>query len=135
MKDHQESGHTRPISDPHKEIPTKTHSNMMNKNPPKIPMKITEKEKCREQRIWHEIETEDFTMNILAKYGYKILTRNTNLGWQKAQTKSHTPTFPLSPRAPQNERALPPLAKELAENSAPLLLYTGPPEKTEVPLL
>jgi hypothetical protein len=51
-----EDGHTRPISDPHKEIPTKTHSNQMNENPPKIPLKIAEKEKRREQRIWHEIE-------------------------------------------------------------------------------
>jgi hypothetical protein len=32
MKDHKENGHTRPISDHHKEIPTKTHSNPMNEN-------------------------------------------------------------------------------------------------------
>jgi hypothetical protein len=41
------SHNTRPISDPHKEIPTKTHSNPMNNNPPKIPLKIPEKEKRR----------------------------------------------------------------------------------------
>jgi hypothetical protein len=58
-------------------------------------------------------------MNILAKLGYKPLSRITNLGWQKAQTKATHPSLPLSQRAPQNERALPPLAKELAENSAP----------------
>jgi hypothetical protein len=37
---------------------------------------------------------EDFTMNILATSGYKPLTRNTNLGWQKAHTKE--PHSPLS---------------------------------------
>jgi hypothetical protein len=58
-------------------------------------------------------------MNILAKSGYKPLTRITDLGWQKAQTKRHSHLSPSLPRAPQNERALPPLAKELAENSAP----------------
>jgi hypothetical protein len=50
VKDHQENGNTRPISDPHKEIPTKTRSNPMSENPPKIPPKIAEKEKCREQK-------------------------------------------------------------------------------------
>jgi hypothetical protein len=69
----------------------------MNKNPPKIPPKIAEKEKRWEQRIWHEIEKGDFTMNILAKSGYKPLTRITNLGWQKAQIKSHSP-LSLSPQ-------------------------------------
>jgi hypothetical protein len=69
----------------------------MNENPPKIPPKTAEKEKRWVQRIWHEIEKEDFTMNILAKSGYKSLTRITNLGWQKAQTKSHSPlSLPLS---------------------------------------
>jgi hypothetical protein len=99
VKDYQENGHTRPISDPHKEIPTKTHSNLMNENPPKIPPKIVEKEKCREQRIWHEIEKEDLTMNILTKSGYKPLTRITNLGWQKAQTKSHSHLSPSLPKS------------------------------------
>jgi hypothetical protein len=66
----------------------------MNKNPPKIPPKIAEKEKRREQRIWHEIEKEDFTMDILAKSGYKPLTRITNLRWQKAQTKRHSHLSP-----------------------------------------
>jgi hypothetical protein len=47
------------------------------------------KRKTLEQRISHELEKEDFTMNILAKSGYKTLTRITILGWQKAQTKSH----------------------------------------------
>jgi hypothetical protein len=51
VKDHQENGHTRPTSNPHKEIPTKTQSNPMNENPPKIPPKIAEKEKHQEQRI------------------------------------------------------------------------------------
>jgi hypothetical protein len=66
----------------------------MNKNPPKIPPKIVEKEKRQEQRIWHEIEKEDFTMDILAKSGYKPLTRITNLRWQKAQTKRHSHLSP-----------------------------------------
>jgi hypothetical protein len=47
--------------------------------------------KCREQKIWHKIEKEDFIMNILAKSDYKTLTRNTNLGWKKAQTKRLSP--------------------------------------------
>jgi hypothetical protein len=71
----------------------------MNENPPKIPPKITEKEKHREQRIWHEIEKEYFTMNILAKSGYKPLTRITNLGWQKAQIKSHSHLSPSLPKS------------------------------------
>jgi hypothetical protein len=57
------------------------------------------KEKHWEQRIWHKIEKEDFTMNILAKSGYKPLTRITNLGWQKAQTKSHTHLSPSLPKS------------------------------------
>jgi hypothetical protein len=71
----------------------------MHKNPPKIHSKIAEKEKCREQRMWHEIDKEDFTMNILAKSGYKPLTRITNLGWQKAQTKSHSHLSPSLPKS------------------------------------
>jgi hypothetical protein len=47
VKDHQENGHTRPISDPHKEIPTKTHSNLMNENPPK-----NTSENCRKRKMW-----------------------------------------------------------------------------------
>jgi hypothetical protein len=46
----------------------------MNENLPKIPPKIAKKRKSREQRIWHEIEKDDFTMNILAKSSYKPLT-------------------------------------------------------------
>jgi hypothetical protein len=65
------------------------------KNPPKI----AKKEKHREQRIWHEIEKEDFTMNILAKFGYKPLSRITNLGWKKAQTKSHSPLSTSLPKS------------------------------------
>jgi hypothetical protein len=99
VKGHHENGHTRPISDPHKEIPIKTHSNPMNENPRKIPPKITEKEKRREQRIWHEIEKEDFIINIFAKSGYKPLTRITNFGWQKAQTKSHSHLFYSLPKS------------------------------------
>jgi hypothetical protein len=57
-------------------------------------LKINETENHREQRIWHEIEKAYFTMNILAKSGYKPLTRITNLGWQKAQAKSHTHLSP-----------------------------------------
>jgi hypothetical protein len=71
----------------------------MNENPPKIPPKIAEKEKRREQRIWHEIDKEEFTMNILAKSGYKPLTRITNLGWQKAQIKSHSHVSPSLPKS------------------------------------
>jgi hypothetical protein len=67
----------------------------MNENPPKIPSKIAEKEKHREQRIWHEIEKDDFAMNILSK----ALTRITNLGWQKAQTKSHSHLSPSLPKS------------------------------------
>jgi hypothetical protein len=68
-------------------------------NPQKILPKIAKKEKHWEQRIWHKIEKEDFTMNILAKSGYKPLTRITNLGWQKAQTKSHTHLSPSLPKS------------------------------------
>jgi hypothetical protein len=50
--------------------------------------------------------------------------RNTNLGWQKALTKSHSLLSPSLPRAPQNERALPPLDKELPENSDPPPIYS-----------
>jgi hypothetical protein len=71
-------------------------------------------------------------MNIFAKFGYKPLSRITNLGWQKAQTKSHSHLSPSPPRAPPNERALPPQAKELAEIQP--LLYIGPMEMTEVPI-
>jgi hypothetical protein len=76
-------------------------------------LKITEKEKWEEQRIWHEIEKDDFSMNILAKSGYKPLLRITNLGWEKAQTKSHTHLSPSLPRAPQNERELPPISQRV----------------------
>jgi hypothetical protein len=58
-------------------------------------------------------------MNHLAISGYKPLTRITNLGWQKAQTKSHSLLSPFRPKALQNEKALHLQAKELAENSAP----------------
>jgi hypothetical protein len=59
-------------------------------------------------------------MNIFAKSGYKPLTRITNLGWQKAQAKSPLSPLTFSPKEqPQNERVLPHLVKELAENSAP----------------
>jgi hypothetical protein len=68
------------------------------KIPPKIPPEVTEKEKCREQRIWHEIEKEDCTMIILAKSDYKSVTRITNLGWQKAQTKSQLSPLTFSPK-------------------------------------
>jgi hypothetical protein len=68
----------------------KSTNRATNENPPKIPSKITEKEKRQKRRIWHEIEKEDFTMNILAKSSYKPLPRITNLGWQKAPTKSHS---------------------------------------------
>jgi hypothetical protein len=74
---------------------------MTNENPPKIPPKITDKEKCLKQRILHEIEKKDFTMNILGKSGYKPLTRITNLGWQKAQTKSHSHLSPSFPKSTQ----------------------------------
>jgi hypothetical protein len=57
------------------------------------------KRKCWEQRIWHEIEMEYFTMNILAKSGYKPLTRITNLRWQKAQTKRHSHLSPSLPKS------------------------------------
>jgi hypothetical protein len=62
------------------------------------PRKSQKKEKHWEQRIWHEIEKEDFTMNILAKSDYKPLTRNTNLGWQKAQPKSQLSPLTFSPQ-------------------------------------
>jgi hypothetical protein len=71
----------------------------MNKNPPKMPPKIIEKEKCRRKRMWHEIDKEDFTMNMLAKSGYKPLTRMKNRGWQKAQTKSHSHLSPSLPKS------------------------------------
>jgi hypothetical protein len=55
-------------------------------------------------------------MNILAKSGYKPHTRNIIFGWPNAQAKSQLSPLPCSPKEhPKNERALPPLAKELAE--------------------
>jgi hypothetical protein len=66
---------------------------------PKIPPKIIEKEKHREQGFWHEIEKEDFTIIILDKSGYKPHSRITNLGWQKAQTKSHSHLSPSLPKS------------------------------------
>jgi hypothetical protein len=57
------------------------------------------KRKHREQRIWYEIEKEDFTMNILAKSGYKPLSRIITLGWQKAQTKKHSHLSPSLPKS------------------------------------
>jgi hypothetical protein len=77
----------------------KSTNRATNENPPKIPLKNAEKEKCWEQRIWHEIEKEDFTMNVLVKSRYKPLTRITNLGWQKAETKSHTHLSPSLPKS------------------------------------
>jgi hypothetical protein len=82
------------MCDFHNRSHKETHSKSLHENPPKKPPKIAEKEKRREQRIWHEIETEDFTMNILAQSGYKPLSTITNLGWQKAQTKSHSTISP-----------------------------------------
>jgi hypothetical protein len=67
----------------------------MNENPPKY----VEKGKRWEQRIWQKIENDDFTMNILAKFGYKTLTRISNLGRQKAQTKSHSHLSPSLPKS------------------------------------
>jgi hypothetical protein len=46
-------------------------------------------------------------------------------GKKLKQRATHT-SLPLSQRAPQNEKAFPPLAKELAEIQT--LLYIGPPE-------
>jgi hypothetical protein len=77
----------------------KSTNRVTNENPPKIPPKIAEKEKHREQRICHFIEKEAFIMNILAKFGYNPLSRITNLGWQKAQTKSHSPLTPSLPKS------------------------------------
>jgi hypothetical protein len=73
----------------------KSMNRAMNENPPKI----AEKEKHWEQKIWHEIEKEDFTMNILAKSGYKTLRRITNLGWQKTHTKIHSHHSPSLPKS------------------------------------
>jgi hypothetical protein len=57
--------------------------------------KSQKKEKRREQRIWHEIEKEDFTMNILAKSGYKPLKKHKS--WMaKAQAKSQLSPLPFS---------------------------------------
>jgi hypothetical protein len=78
-----------------------------NENPKKKAPKINEKEKRQEQRIWHKIDKEDFTMNILAKSGYKPLTRITNLGWQKAQTKSHTHLSPSLPKSTPKLKSTP----------------------------
>jgi hypothetical protein len=44
----------------------------------------------------------------LAISNYKILTRITNLGSQEAQTKGQLSPLFHSPRAPQDERVLPP---------------------------
>ena len=82
-----------------KEILENTLSNPTNENFSKKAQKITKKEKHQEQKIWHKIEKEDFTMNILAKSGYKPLTRITNLGWQKAQTKSQISPLSFSPKS------------------------------------
>jgi hypothetical protein len=45
VKDHQEIGHTRPMSGLHKNIPTKTYSNPMNKKSSKNIPKIEKKKK------------------------------------------------------------------------------------------
>jgi hypothetical protein len=58
-------------------------------------------------------------MNILAKSSYKPLTWSQILDGKKLKQRASHTSLPLSPWALQNERALPPLAKELAENSAP----------------
>jgi hypothetical protein len=57
------------------------------------------KRKTLEQRISHELEKEDFTMNILAKSGYKTLTTNTTLGSPKAQTNNQLSPFTFSPQS------------------------------------
>jgi hypothetical protein len=46
VKDHQENGYTRPICDPHKEIPTKTHSNPTTEKSSKNTSENHIKEKC-----------------------------------------------------------------------------------------
>jgi hypothetical protein len=49
-------------------------------------------------------------MNILAKSGYKPLTRSQILDGKMLKRRATHTSLPLSPRALQNERALPPLA-------------------------
>jgi hypothetical protein len=50
---------------------------------------------------------------------------------KSSNKESALSSYLLSQKAPQNERALPPLAKELAEIQP--LLYIGPGEMTKVP--
>jgi hypothetical protein len=117
MKDHQENGHTRPVSDPHKEIRTKTHSNLMNENSSKNTSENHRKRKMPGAK--------DLARHYGGRFYYEYLshirlqaTHKKHESWMaKSSHKRATLTsLPPSQRAPQNEIALPQLAKELAEN-------------------
>jgi hypothetical protein len=72
-------------------------------------------------------------MNHLAISGYNPLTRNTNLGWPKAQTKSQLSPLSFSPKStPKMKEHSHHQSKEMTEIQ-PLLLYIGPPENDRSP--
>ena len=59
-KDRDEYGHTRPMSDPLKEIPRETASNPRNENSPKNHPKIMEKGKCTGEEIQQRFQRKSF---------------------------------------------------------------------------
>jgi hypothetical protein len=61
----------------------------------------------------------NFTLNIHAMLDYKTLQELQILNGKMLKQRATHTSLPLSPRAPQNGRALPPLAKELAEKKCP----------------
>jgi hypothetical protein len=72
------------------------------KNSSKRPLKM-QKRKTYEIKGFGTILRGSNTMIPLAISNYEPLTRDTNLGWREAQTKSqHSPLF-LSPRAPKRK--------------------------------
>jgi hypothetical protein len=83
-----------------------------------------------EERIWHGIAKEYFTMNNLAKSGKKPLKRITNFGWQKAQTKRHTHLSPSLPKSTPKWKSTPTTCQRVGRNSA-TPIYIGPYTRRE----
>jgi hypothetical protein len=73
VKDHQDNSYTRPLGDPHKEIPTKVHSNPTTEKSSKNTSENHIKEKPSGLKDLAQDLDEGFTMNHLAISSYKPL--------------------------------------------------------------
>jgi hypothetical protein len=69
--------------------------------------------------IWHKIKRM-ISLRVTLPYPVTSHSQESHILYgEKLKQRATLTSLPLSQRAPQNERALPPLAKIFAENSAP----------------